>query len=409
MNILIIDNQEFIRASIKNELLGLDNDHNFKIFEANGGNEAIKLMEKHAIHDLEVFDLVIADLKIDNGDVLVVINHLATTKNKSISLAIFSSSDIRILELISNVINGFNLNFLGFYQKPLNVGALLKDLDQKINKKEDFPKIGPQVLYNEYNITKLLNEDNLFLCYQPKIEITSGKIVGFEVLARLCVKGDGFIYPDKFIPLVERAGLNCQLAKLVLNQALSQWQLFPILKDYSLSVNISASDLQSIDFIDYVIDKDLASSDIKLMLELTESQDMLRQDKTLQALAKLIINNIPISLDDFGKSYSTFDRLDSIPFNEIKIDKDFVSDLDSNNQHLVIVESIIALANKLNVNVVAEGVETVAVLKQLKNLGCDIAQGYYFSPPIEGRHLLNWINEYNLRDEESYAALLNSL
>lgn len=404
MNILIVDDQAFIRASIKNELLALDSDHNFKIFEADGGNEAIELMEKHAIHGLEVFDLVIADLKMDNGDGLAVINHLATTKNKSIPLAIISSSDIRTLELISNIINGFNLNFVGVYQKPLNVGALLKDLTQNTDKKEDLPKQRPQVLCNEYNITELLNEDNLFLCYQPKIEITSGKIVGFEVLARLCVKGDGFIYPDKFIPLAERAGLNCQLAKLVLNQALSLWQLFPILKEYSLSVNISASDLLSIDFIDYVIDKHLATSDIKLMLELTESQDTINQDKTLQALAKLIINNIPISLDDFGKSYSTFDRLDNIPFDEIKIDKDFVSDLDSNNQHLVIVESIIALANKLNVNVVAEGVETVAVLKQLKNLGCDTAQGYYFSPPIEGRHLLNWINEYNLRDEENYAA-----
>lgn len=404
MNILIVDDQAFIRASIKNELLALDNDHNFKVFEADGGNEAIKLMEKNAIHGIEVFDLIIADLKMDNGDGLAVINHMATTKNKSTPLAIISTSDTRTLELISNIINGFNLNLVGVYQKPFQVSTLLKDLALQRDEKEDLSKQRPQVLCNEYNIIELLNEDNLFLCYQPKIEITSGKIVGFEVLARLCIKGDGFIYPDKFIPLVERAGLNCQLAKLVLNQALSQWQLFPILKDYSLSVNISASDLLSIDFIDYVIDKHLSTSDIKLMLELTESHDTINQDQTLQALAKLIINNIPISLDDFGKSYSTFDRLDNIPFDEIKIDKDFVSDLDSNNQHLVIVESIIALANKLNVNVVAEGVETVAVLKQLKKLGCDTAQGYYFSPPIEGRHLLNWIDEYNLRDEGIYAA-----
>lgn len=395
MNILIVDDQSFIRATIKNEFLALDTNQKFKIFEANSGNAAIKLIDKCVIEGLEAFDLIIADLRMDNGDGLAIINYLSTTKDKSIPLAIISSSNTRTLELINNVINNSNLNCVGVFQKPLEVNTLFKKLAQQCDTRKVLPKMENKILFAENNIKELLNEDNLFLYYQPKIEIASGKIVGFEVLARLFVNEDGFIYPDKFIPLVESAGLNCQLAKLVLNQALSQWYLFPILQNYSLSVNISASDLLSEEFIDYVIDKYLASSDIKLMLELTESQDTINQAQALQALAKLILNDISISLDDFGKSFSTFDRLDSIPFDEIKIDKDFISDLNSNTQHLAIVESIIALANKLRVNVVAEGVETESVLIKLNNLGCNIAQGYYFSPPIEGRYLLNWINEYN--------------
>ncbi|QYJ95696.1 EAL domain-containing response regulator [Shewanella spartinae] len=403
MNILIVDDQAFIREYIKNELLSLNYDHNFKIFEATSGNAAIEVLEESSIDGGNCIDLVIADLKMDNGDGLSIINHLATSRDKSISLAIISSSDIRTLELISNIVNGFNLNFVGVYQKPIDVNALLDNILKNQNDKELAPEPDVPVLCNEYNITELLNEDNLFLCYQPKIEIASGDIIGFEVLARLCLKGDGFIYPDKFIPLAERAGLNCQLTKLVLNQAISQWLLFPALKSYSLSVNISAGELMSVEFINYIIGKHNSNTDIKLMLELTESQDMINQEQTLQALAKLIINGIPISLDDFGKSYSTFDRLDNIPFEEIKIDKDFVCDLDSNSQHLAIVEATIALAQKLKVNVVAEGVETIGVLEKLKTLGCDRVQGYYFSPPIEGRHLLNWIDEYNKQKEAIYA------
>ncbi|WP_394230848.1 EAL domain-containing response regulator [Shewanella colwelliana] len=400
MNILIVDDQTFIRKSIKNDFLTLDGNHNF--VEADSGNAAIKLIEINTIEGLDFFDLIIADLKMDDGDGLAIIDYLANASSKSVPLAIISSSDVRTLELIRNIISGFNLCCVGVYQKPLDVDVLLEDLVIKSGEPKKNLKLETKKSDVKYNIKKLLNEDAIFLFYQPKIEIASGKIVGFEVLTRLCIKEDGFIYPDKFIPLIEDAGLSCILAKLVLNQAVSQWELSPILKDYTLSVNISAHDLLSTDFINYVIDKHIDSSDIKLMLELTESQNMEIQDKSLQSLAKLIINDILISLDDFGKSYSTFDRLDSLPFNEIKIDRDFVMDLDSNKQHCAIVESIIALAKKINVTVVAEGVETASVLKRLNLLGCDIAQGYHFSPPIEGRYLLNWINEYNSHNEGSY-------
>ncbi|EDQ02220.1 hypothetical protein KT99_12659 [Shewanella benthica KT99] len=190
--------------------------------------------------------------------------------------------------------------------------------------------------------------------------------MGFEALSRLCIQGDGFIYPDRFIPLINEAGLNCQFSQLVLDQAMTQWELCPNLQQFSLSVNISAADLLSETFINYVIKKKNEQPKIRLILELTESQQTIDQDQVLRSIAKLIINDITISLDDFGKSYSTFDRLDNIPFDEIKIDKDFISDLDINAKHLAIVESTIALA-----------------------------QGYYFSPPIEGRYVTAWVDSYN--------------
>lgn len=400
MKVLIVDDQLFVRETIKSEFFLVAPGVQFDFHEANCGNKAIEMLEKNYIDELPAIELVIADLKMENGDGLAIINHMATTRSREIPLAIVSSSDKRTLELIGNITNSFSLNLVGVFQKPLDISEIYTSIAAKKcspSEPEQSTELTP--ICNEANITSLLNEDNLFLCYQPKININTGELVGFEVLSRLCIQGDGFIYPDKFIPLIEKAGLNCQFTKLVLNQALSQWHLFEKFKSYSLSVNISANDLLSDDFINYVVDKHLNHSDIKLMLELTESQHTINQDRSIQAIAKFIINDIPISLDDFGKSYSTFDRLDSIPFDEIKIDKDFVSDLDVNLQHQAIVESTIALARKLNVKVVAEGVETLSVLNKLQKLGCHIAQGYYISPPIEGRYLMAWINSYNLQNE----------
>lgn len=404
MKILIVDDQRFVREAIKGDFMRIDEAPSFTFYEADSGNQAIEILT--AKHDVpnQPFDLIIADLKMENGDGLAIINHMAATDCHTVPLAIVSASDKRTLELISQISIGLKLNLLGAFQKPINVAEIFT-LIKAEKHNVSLVKVEQTISANftESNITELINEDNLFLCYQPKVDINTKEITGFEALSRLCVQGDGFIYPDLFIPLVEQAGLSCQLAKLVLNQAISQWELCPELKKYSLSINISASDLLSDEFVNYVIDN-FANNEVSLILELTESQHTINQEQSLQAIAKLMINDISISLDDFGKSYSTFERLGSIPFNEIKIDRDFILDIDQDPQHHAIAESIIALANKLNVKVVAEGVETRGILHLLQKLGCDLAQGYYFSPPIEGRYLKSWLNNYNtlLEDGKAY-------
>ena len=398
MNILIVDDQRFIRESIKADFEKLVNEQPLQFFEADSGNQAIDLLKNNLMPAAEQFDLVIADLKMDNGDGLSIINHMATCSDcHGLPLAVVSSSDFRTLELISHITENFNLNLVGVFQKPVDIGhlfSLLTALKYKARKQEpEFVSAIDKVTSKD--IGALLNQDNLILCYQPKVDIGSRSIVGFEALSRLCIQGDGFLYPDRFIPLINEAGLNCQFSQLVLDQAMTQWELCPNLQQYSLSINISAEDLLCETFINYVIKKKHEQPNIHLILELTESQKTIDQDLLLRSIAKLIINDITISLDDFGKSYSTFDRLDNIPFDEIKIDKDFISDLDINAKHLAIVESTIALAKKLRVKVVAEGVETLSVLNLLRGLGCEIAQGYYFSPPIEGRYVTAWVESYS--------------
>ena len=394
MNILIIDDQRFIRETMKADIHKYLAEDNVEIYEASNGNQGIEL-----ILAVEAkLDLVILDLKMDQGDGIAVINMLASEPRfTAIPIAVISSSDKRTLELVDSIITGLKLNLLGVFAKPINVNDILTpllDASDDRNRAHQDESIVQDMAAN-INVRQLLKNEQLILCYQPKINLNTKEIIGFEVLSRLCDQSNGYIYPDVFLPLVNQQGLNSLFSRMVISQALQCWSRQPLLMAFALSINITADDLTCDELIEYIIECGREYKQIHLILELTESQEIINQDRVLNSIARLIINNIDISLDDFGKSYSTYDRLDAIPFKEIKIDKSFVSDMDINHQHYLIVESTIALAQKMHVKVVAEGVETSAIELILSELGCDVAQGYLYSPPIEGRYLIDWIAQYN--------------
>lgn len=394
MNILIIDDQRFIRETMKADIHKYLAEDNVEIYEASNGNQGIEL-----ILAVEAkLDLVILDLKMDQGDGIAVINMLASEPRfTAIPIAVISSSDKRTLELVDSIITGLKLNLLGVFAKPINVNDILTpllDASDDRNRAHQHKSIVQDMAAN-INVRQLLKNEQLILCYQPKINLKTKEIIGFEVLSRLCDQSNGYIYPDVFLPLVNQQGLNSLFSRMVISQALQCWSRQPLLMAFALSINITADDLTCDELIEYIIECGREYKQIHLILELTESQEIINQDRVLNSIARLIINNIDISLDDFGKSYSTYDRLDAIPFKEIKIDKSFVSDMDINHQHYLIVESTIALAQKMHVKVVAEGVETSAIELILSELGCDVAQGYLYSPPIEGRYLIDWIAQYN--------------
>lgn len=394
MNILIIDDQRFIRETMKADIHKYLAEDNVEIYEASNGNQGIEL-----ILAVEAkLDLVILDLKMDQGDGIAVINMLASEPRFTvIPIAVISSSDKRTLELVDSIITGLKLNLLGVFAKPINVNDILTpllDASDDRNRAHQDESIVQDMAAN-INVRQLLKNEQLILCYQPKINLKTKEIIGFEVLSRLCDQSNGYIYPDVFLPLVNQQGLNSLFSRMVISQSLQCWSRQPLLMAFALSINITADDLTCDELIEYIIECGREYKQIHLILELTESQEIINQDRVLNSIARLIINNIDISLDDFGKSYSTYDRLDAIPFKEIKIDKSFVSDMDINHQHYLIVESTIALAQKMHVKVVAEGVETSAIELILSELGCDVAQGYLYSPPIEGRYLIDWIAQYN--------------
>ena len=267
-------------------------------------------------------------------------------------------------------------------------GIAIYDSDQ------DFTSI--RLLALTGDLRRAIQQDELSLHYQPKISARDGRPVGVEVLARWRHAEHGKIPPEEFIGLAEHSGLIRPLTAWVLETALRQaarWHAEGI--DLNVSINLSARNL-----LDESLPRDLmnvlrqhALGPQMLTLEITESVIMEDPRRALEVLTELHAMGVGISIDDFGTGYSSLGYLRKLPANEIKIDKSFVMEMDRNRDDRTIVHSTIELAHNLGLTVVAEGVETEEVWRELRRLGCDTGQGYLFSRPLPAGRFAEWYRE----------------
>ncbi len=235
-------------------------------------------------------------------------------------------------------------------------------------------------------LRRAIEERQLFLLYEPKIDIRSETATGVEALVRWRHPQLGIVPPDQFIALAERTGLIKPLTFWVLNEAMRQcksWHQSGL--SVSVAVNLSSRNLEN-DLVDHI--SRLAESHNLapkwLGLEITEGTIMRDPEHARGILARLGEMGIKISIDDFGTGYSSLSYLSNLPVDELKIDKSFVMRMTTDENSAVIVRSTIDLAHQLGLKVIAEGVETQDILNRLEGLGCDAAQGYYFSRAISG-------------------------
>ena len=254
---------------------------------------------------------------------------------------------------------------------------------------------------------RALINGRLRMVYQPKISLTDGRLRRVEALVRWDDPELGAISPSRFVPLAEKHGLIDQLTHWGLRTTLRQWLSWrEDGLDTCLAFNISALSLDHLDFPDLVerMCRALEVPTDRLVLELTEgaTQPLV---KLMDTLTRFRIKGIGLAIDDFGVGYSTLMQLRQLPFTELKIDRFFIEDAPMSNDSALIVKSIIDLAHGLNLTVTAEGVETAEQLKLLRELGCDVAQGFFVARPLEPDALQGWIVEWrerweNLVDEE---------
>ena len=238
----------------------------------------------------------------------------------------------------------------------------------------------------ETDLRKALDNDELFLCYQPQVDLITGEWIGLEALIRWQHPVLGLISPGKFIPIAEETGLIEPIGHWVLQEACAQYGCwhkmgFPALR---LAVNLSAQQFQRSSLVRSVMQV-LKSTDFDpryLELEVTESAAMHDVDFAIDILKKLSHSGIQIAMDDFGTGYSSLSVLKHFPLDTIKIDRSFVMDLVDSPSDAAIASTIIALAKGLNFKVLAEGIETADQIKVLSKMGCDYAQGYWFSRPL---------------------------
>ncbi|WLI90204.1 EAL domain-containing protein [Massilia sp. R2A-15] len=237
----------------------------------------------------------------------------------------------------------------------------------------------------EASLSRAIHDDEMVVGYQPKVDLRTGKIVGAEALVRWSHPDKGVILPGRFIPVAEETGLIVPLGELVLTkvcETLKQMQAEGV-KDFVISVNLSARQLRQRQFVDR-LGKMLEQYQVdpaSLELEVTESQLMDQPQEAVETLTLLKALGVRLSIDDFGTGYSSLSHLQKFPLDFIKIDRSFLSDVGLNG-NAVITRAIIALGHNLQMKVIAEGVETREQISFLRDHGCDQMQGFYFSPAL---------------------------
>jgi EAL domain-containing protein (putative c-di-GMP-specific phosphodiesterase class I)/GGDEF domain-containing protein len=226
----------------------------------------------------------------------------------------------------------------------------------------------------------------LLLHYQPKVDTASGRLLGMEALVRWMHPKRGMISPMEFVPVAEDTGLIVSIGRWVLREACRQnaeWQRTG-LRPVRVAVNLSVRQFRSgtlLDEIDAAL-ADMSLSASSLELEITESMVMDDPEGVISLLGKIRDRGIHLSLDDFGTGHSSLAYLKRFPIDCVKIDRAFIKDTPENTDDVVIARTIVAMAKSLGLSTVAEGVETAAQLELLKNMGCDQIQGYFFSRPL---------------------------
>jgi EAL domain-containing protein (putative c-di-GMP-specific phosphodiesterase class I) len=259
------------------------------------------------------------------------------------------------------------------------------------------------VLELETELHQAIKQQELVVYYQPIVVLNTGKIIGFEALVRWQHPSRGLIFPQSFIPIAEEIGLIIPIGNWVLRQSCEQlriWQQQNLVDDsFFISVNLSTRQLAQLNLIEYV-DQILAETQIHpqcLKLEITESALMENPTIAIEILQQLRQRGIQLGIDDFGTGYSSLSYLHYFPLDTLKIDQSFVKHLDETSENQGLVPVIINIAQILEMNIVAEGIETQAQLKQLIGLNCVLGQGYLFSPPVDEKEAINLVlsNEWN--------------
>lgn len=256
----------------------------------------------------------------------------------------------------------------------------------------------------EKGLRRALQNNELEIYYQPQIDIINNKIKGFEALLRWTSSELGGISPAEFIPVAEQSGLIIPMGDWLIKTVYLQnnlWKSKGYLYD-TIAINLSAIQLQN-DKFEETLKNIIAETKINprfVELEITESILMKDFDNSVKLLTEIRDLGINIALDDFGTGYSSLSYLKQLPINTLKIDKSFIDNIVTNERERAIVDGIIQLAQKIDLDVIAEGVETKDQIKLLQSMGCNQIQGYYFSKPLPANEIeekflkTNWIKDY---------------
>ena len=314
------------------------------------------------------------------------INHNRITVSASIGVAAYPDHGDDISTLMRHADNAM------YNAKNKKLGVFIYNPD------EDYSSIGQLTMTTD--LRRALDDEQFELYCQPKIDFVDGRVYSAELLGRWNHPESGFIAPTIFINSLEQTGLIDQYTEWVVKMALQQVAIWKKQgRDIKLAVNISTQTLTHTGFLKF-LETTIPETGLGeyLIFEITESL-FLSEFKHLSELLTAIRDfGITLSIDDFGTGYSSLSRLKRLPVSEIKIDRSFVIDMHRSNDDRVIVKSTIDLAHNLGLSVVAEGIETEQAFNSLKEMDCDIAQGYFIGKPVPLKEFEQLLNKLEKND-----------
>lgn len=354
---------------------------------------------ENAIH--ERFDLVVLDLSLGLVDGIEVMGALGSS-HRGVPIILVSGADRSLLESAGRIAELHKLRVIGTFAKPFSLDVLRDAMGEWSPATPSVDPTGPKV---QLGSEMLLDARFLHLAYQPKIEMSGGEVCGAEALVRWNHPEHGSVSPSVLVAVIEGDGATRQLLDNVMSMAARDRERHPALGALAdVSLNVSVLDLD---------DEELPRRAARILtrsapatawtFEVTETAPITDVTPSLSILTRLRLAGFRLAVDDFGTGTSNIERLLVAPFTELKIDRTLVHRIsDASREPDPLVRTSIEVGHSLNLAVIAEGVETADQWRTIRDLGCDMAQGYFMSPPVAPEHFdaarTQWLQTFRLLD-----------
>ena len=382
----------------KLELLVVDDETDFAQFVADvaedAGFKVLSTDEPAKFFELysSETNIVVLDLFMPGIDGIELIRHLADKKSKT-ALILMSGKNESVLNAAKVLAEELNINVLATLQKPFAPDELEKAFSMYAPEQGARHTPGADDMPSADELLQAIDRDELYLVFQPQVNIADRMLRGFEALLRWNHPDRGMISPGYFIPLAEKSGLNADMTTYTYKSAIRQLgSLQRSGLSTRVSINISPLILTDLEFPEQLTaqTKEHGVDPSNITIEVTETAATVNIAQYIDILTRLRMRGFGLSIDDFGTGFSSLQQLVRVPFSELKVDITFIKKLLVDDECRSITEISIMLAHKLGMTVVAEGVEDEATFKLLGKLGCDEGQGYWIGKPMPAREIESW-------------------